>query len=364
MYKKMVRDSLSPYDIYIADKFDDITKRLEHIKKEENSDMFLIYDKSLKEDYKDIIEKIKNNFVKNSFSVKCKEVNKNIHSINEIYEFLIENAAKNDAILISLGGGILGDLVGFVAGTYMRGIRYINIPTTIISQVDSSVGGKVGYNFSDFKNYIGMFYNPLEVIICIDFIYTLDKKEVLSGFGEIVKYCIIDDKDLLEYFQINIEHIKKLNKNTMLELVEKCVSIKRKVVSKDFRDKGLRNLLNFGHTVGHAIEVDSQYNISHGEAVALGILVALKISEYKLSLDKKTYSYIEEIYDLIGMNKYYKINNMDKLIHTIKGDKKNDSSIRFVLINFLGSYEIGVKVEEEDLIRAIKESIEGDKIYG
>lgn len=362
MYKKIEKDVNIPYPIYLVSEIDEVIKRIENIKVNHKSDLFIVYDKSLRTYYNKDINNLRD-FCKSSLYIDCKECNKNRETADKIYQFLVDNNAKRNSILICLGGGILGDIVGFVSGTYMRGIRYINIPTTIISQVDSSIGGKVGYNFNNLKNYIGMFYNPLEVIVCTEFLKTLKRKEILSGFGEIIKYCIIDRDDLLIDFEKNIETIVNIKKDEILLLVEKCILIKRNIVSKDFNDTGLRNILNFGHTVGHAIEIDSNYKVSHGQSVSLGILVALKLSENIMSLDKSLYNKIKDIYSFIGIEKYYKINNKDNFINIIKGDKKNDSNIRFVLISALGKPIIAVKVKEEQLIKAIKESIEGEEIY-
>ncbi len=362
MYKKIEKDVNIPYPIYLVSEIDEVIKRIENIKVNHKSDLFIVYDKSLREYYNKDINNLRG-FCKSSLYIECKECNKNRETADEIYQFLVDNNAKRNSILICLGGGILGDIVGFVSGTYMRGIRYINIPTTIISQVDSSIGGKVGYNFNNLKNYIGMFYNPLEVIVCTEFLKTLKRKEILSGFGEIIKYCIIDRDDLLIDFEKNIETIVNIKKDEILLLVQKCILIKRNIVSKDFNDTGLRNILNFGHTVGHAIEIDSNYKVSHGQSVSLGILVALKLSESIMSLDKSLYNKIKDIYSFIGIEKYYKINNKNNFINIIKGDKKNDSNIRFVLISALGKPIIAVKVKEEQLVKAIKESIEGEEIY-
>ncbi|MBU3203280.1 3-dehydroquinate synthase [Clostridium algidicarnis] len=362
MYKKIEQDINVPYPIYLVNTIYETVKRIENIKVKHRADLFLIYDKNLSVYYDKYINNIRS-FCKSSLYIECKECNKNRETVDEIYKFLVDNNAKRNGIVICIGGGILGDLVGFVSGTYMRGIRYINIPTTMISQVDSSIGGKVGYNFNNLKNYIGMFYNPLEVIVCPEFLKTLKRKEILSGFGEIIKYCIIDRDDLLIYFEKNIESIVNLEKDEIILLVQKCILIKRDIVSKDFKDTGLRNVLNFGHTVGHAIEIDSNYKVSHGQSVSLGILVALKLSETLMSLDKTLYNKIKDIYTYIGIDKYYKINNKDNFIKSIRGDKKNDSNIRFVLISTLGKPVIAVKVKEEQLLKVIKESIEGEKIY-
>ncbi|WP_115641194.1 3-dehydroquinate synthase [Clostridium putrefaciens] len=362
MYKKIEKDINIPYPIYLVSDMDDVIKMIGDINVKHKCDLFIIYDKNLSEYYDKYINDIRK-LCKSSLYIECKECNKNRETVDEIYKFLIDNNAKRNSIVICIGGGILGDLVGFASGTYMRGIRYINIPTTMISQVDSSIGGKVGYNFNNMKNYIGMFYNPLEVIVCTEFLKTLKRKEVLSGFGEIIKYCIIDKEKLLIYFEKNIESIITLKKEQILLLVEKCILIKRGIVSKDFKDTGLRNILNFGHTVGHAIEIDSNYEVSHGQSVSLGILVALKLSENLMFLDKNLYNKIKDIYKYIGINKYYKINNKDNFIKIIRGDKKNDSNIRFVLISTLGKPIIAVKVREEQLVKAMEESIEDEEIY-
>lgn len=360
MKELLISDDKSNYSIYFMKSIQDIIKSLEGVKIKEELDMFLVCDKNISLIYKDFISYISQELCKGTLILECSEETKSIGSINKIYEFLISNKAHRNSVLLSIGGGIIGDMVGFAASTYMRGISYINIPTTLISQTDSSIGGKVGYNFSSLKNVVGAFYNPKSVYICTEFLKTLPKRQFISGLGEVIKYALLDKDNLLEYLETKYVDIINLKQEDLKFIVEKSISIKKAIVMQDFKDLGIRNCLNLGHTIGHAIEVDSDYQIYHGEAVSLGILVALKLSEKKLSLNSNIYERIMDLYNKLEVISKYSIRNHWEFYKSIAQDKKNDKSIRFVLLTDIGQYKTRVKVEEQDIKTALKNSIEGD----
>ena len=325
-----------------------------------NQKCFYIIDAEVYNLHSETIKELLTYELSHKLILQLNEESKNFHSVTRIYDFLFNNNANREDLLVVIGGGILGDIGGFVASSYMRGIKYVNIPTTLISQTDSSIGGKVGYNYSNVKNAIGSFYDPEAILIYTDFLNTLPKKELISGFGEIIKYALIDSEDLLVYVEHHIDELTSLQPGVISYIINKCVEIKKNIVEKDFKDMGLRNTLNFGHTVGHAIEIDSQYELSHGEAVALGILVALKLSEKKLGLDEKVFLRIENLYRKLDLKLNYCIKDYRNFLKTIKSDKKNDDNMRFVLLGTFGDMTIRVVVTEDELLWAIKESIEGD----
>lgn len=327
---------------------------------QKNQKCFYIIDKEVYNLHSEVIKKLLTYELSHKLILELNEDSKNFNSVNKIYDFLFNNNASREDLLVVIGGGVLGDIAGFAASSYMRGIKYVNIPTTLISQTDSSIGGKVGYNYGNIKNAIGSFYEAEKVLICTDFLNTLPKKELINGFGEIIKYALIDSETLLIYIEQHIDELTSLQPGVISYIINKCVEIKKNIVEKDFKDKGLRNILNFGHTVGHAIEIDSKYELPHGEAVALGILVALKLSEKKLSLDTKVFTRIESLYKKLNLKLHYYIKDYNNFLKTIKNDKKNDDNMRFVLLNAFGDMAIKIVVTEDELLLAIKESIEGD----
>jgi len=209
---------------------------------------------------------------------------KTLETLNTVYTALLEKRYNRDAILIALGGGVIGDLTGFAAATYQRGIRFIQIPTTLLSQVDSSVGGKTAVNHPLGKNMIGAFYQPASVIVDIDTLSSLPKRELSAGLAEVIKYGIILDHDFFVWLENHIDDVLALKSDALEYCIRRCCEIKAEVVVADEHEHGLRALLNLGHTYGHAIETAMGYGVwLHGEAVAIGMLMAATTSE-KLGL--------------------------------------------------------------------------------
>lgn len=337
---------------YLKDVLRDINKLL--CKEKHN---VLIMDRNVYNIYSELIHV----FVKEShceiFVIDIKEENKNYETITLIYDFLLEKNIHRDSTLVAIGGGVLGDIVGFVASTYMRGINYINVPTTLISQTDSSVGGKVGYNYGKIKNIIGSFYNPIAVFISLETLNSLDNRNYINGICEVIKYSLIYSKDFFIFLENNADNIVNRDKETLLYIIQKCLDIKIHIVNEDFKDENNRNILNFGHTAGHALEIVSNFNIMHGEAVALGMLVAIKLSEYKFSLSKDVYNRLLKMYFTLGIDYNYNINNIEEFVSIMKRDKKNDEEIRFVLLEDFGKCKIKTTVTQEELLKAINEGI-------
>lgn len=346
-----------PYRIYIDNNLDKLPSILEENKINSKMKCFLITDDKVYELYKDIIEKLKKSLGIELYYFKNGEESKNYNTIEEIYSFLIDNNCNRNSLLIALGGGVVGDLVGFVASTFMRGIKYVNIPTTLLSQVDSSVGGKVGYNLNGIKNVIGNFHNPEFVYIGTDFLKTLEKKQFVDGLGEVVKYSLIRDDGMLAYLKENYRGILERENDKLLYLVRGCLKTKKDIIEQDYEDLGIRNILNFGHTVGHGLEITSEEKLSHGGAVALGSLVAIRLSEDILKLSKKTYNEVEEVLEKLNLPIKHKVDNYKLFMYAINHDKKNDDSIKFVLLSKIGEPKIKIEVTKEQLYHAIKGSI-------
>jgi 3-dehydroquinate synthase/shikimate kinase/3-dehydroquinate synthase len=256
---------------------------------------------------------------------------------------LLANNFNRSDIIISVGGGITGDVTGFVASIFKRGINFINIPTTLLAQVDSAIGGKTGVNSSYGKNLIGSFYQPRLVISDTDFINTLPKKEMISGFAEILKHSIIKDKNFFSWLEKNTKSVLAKKAEELIYAIKKSCEIKIHFVNQDVNEKGMRMILNFGHTFAHAIEVKNNYSKSttHGEAVLSGMILATRLSVIKKICSPKTLSQIKNIYiknDLsFAYKKYSHPSSINKLIPYLKNDKKNnDDKINFILLKNIG----------------------------
>ncbi|SHF05557.1 3-dehydroquinate synthase [Clostridium fallax] len=346
------------YKIYITNKKEKIIDILKnYISLKNNS--YVIIDKNVYENHMKSLSNMAKEISSNKILVlSIDEKRKNYSTIEKIYKFLIDNNCKREGILISIGGGVLGDLVGMAASTYMRGIKYINIPTTVISQSDSSIGGKVGYNFDNIKNAIGAFYNPSMAVINVNFLNTLKDEQYINGLGEIIKYSFLDNKhNLLEYLVENREKIKNRDEDILSNILKICLLIKKDYVQKDFKDGGIRNSLNLGHTIGHGIEVIKNYEILHGEAVALGLLCALKLSSKKFGLSLEFYYKAKELMEYFNLKTSIDFKDFNILIEKIKKDKKNDNKIRFVLLKNIGEPIVKVSITEEEIVDVIKETI-------
>jgi len=294
----------------------------------------------------------------NMLTIPLGENAKTISQIENLYNELIKLRCDRSSILIALGGGVVGDIVGFLAATYMRGILYIQVPTTLLSMVDSSIGGKTGVNLPQGKNLIGSIYQPQTVAIDPNLLTTLPRREIISGFAEMLKYGLISSVDLFNTLSNN-DFINETSDNSKLEtVIEKSCKIKVEIVAKDVRENGLRRILNFGHTIGHALETYFGYNrLRHGEAVAYGMLCSSWISLKKELLSLKEWRLIEEAIARFPLPKLSEI-DPKQIIDTIKHDKKNTfGKLNFVLLDDIGNAVITDQVTDSDLIQSIKKCI-------
>ena len=267
------------------------------------------------------------------------ETQKNLSNFQKILEFMLKNQFDRESIVIALGGGVIGDLGGFVSSCYQRGIRIIQVPTTLLAQVDSSVGGKTAVNHPLGKNMIGTFHQPLEVICDVSLLHSLPDREYRSGLAEIIKYGIIADPDFFAWIEQNVTKIINREKAALQYAIKRSCENKRDIVSKDEKEKGKRALLNFGHTFGHAIENLSNYNTwLHGEAVAIGMCMATKASENLGWIDKHTTMRIKKLIKKVGLPEKMDFKcDVEKFIKIMLLDKKNvDGKINLILIKELG----------------------------
>lgn len=274
----------------------------------------------------------------NKFVLKDGEKEKNFKTYQKIINAALKLQLTRKGTIIAIGGGVAGDISGFAASTYMRGIKFIQVPTTLLAAVDSSVGGKTAVDTKFGKNLVGSFYQPNLVLVNPKFLKTLDERQYKSGLGEVVKYgfieksCMCDEEfNLINYLNENFEKIAERDEKTLLRLIEICIKLKKSVVEKDEKENDLRRILNFGHTFAHAIEVITNYGYTHGEAVVCGIQMAFDLAN-KHGFADKNYSFFAQ--DFIKKFNFRDIPNLnkDKMVKIMQADKKADkNNIKFVL---------------------------------
>ena len=275
---------------------------------------------------------------------EANEKNKNQNKVNEILEILLKKNFSRKDCLITIGGGITGDVGGFAASLFKRGLQFINLPTTLLSQVDSSVGGKTGVNTKQGKNLIGSFYQPKIVISDSEFLKSLPYREIVCGYAEILKHSLIKDKNFYNFLNKHVSKILKLKSPFIEKAIYKSCKIKKSVVEKDEKEKGIRKMLNFGHTFAHAYEATFGYSkkLNHGEAVILGIKSAIKFSlKQKLIKNIEYQSIILHINKLkipLNIQEYFSLINLNKILSFMIKDKKNNTDkINLILLKKIGS---------------------------
>ena len=284
------------------------------------------------------------------------EENKNLDTVRNIYKFLIEEGFDRKDMLIALGGGVVGDTTGFVAATYLRGIDFVQIPTTLLAQADSSIGGKTGVDFDGYKNMVGAFKMPRLVYMNLAALQTLDDRQYFSGFAEIMKHGLIKDAAFYEWLIEHMYEICERDLSTLQEMLQKSCTVKKLVVEKDPTEQGDRALLNFGHTIGHAIEKAKNFELAHGECVALGAVAAAYISWKREMLSMEEYYEIRDMF--VPFNLPISVDNIDpeEILRLTKSDKKMESGkIKFVLLKKLGKAVLDKTVTDEEVLAAINE---------
>lgn len=344
----MNKISLKDYDII----FDDSLQSLNSFLLSNNySSVFVLVDENTKQHCLQVLEDVITDF--KIIETKSGEVNKNLSTCENIWQQLIEDNADRKALFINLGGGVIGDMGGFAASCYKRGIDFINIPTTLLSQVDSSIGGKLGIDFKYGKNLIGLFKNPKAVFISAQFFKTLPQRQFINGFAEIYKHALIQDKNQWQkYKEIDI-----LNTD-MNEIVYPSLLIKKAVVEEDPFEKGLRKILNFGHTIGHAIEAYSLENekdsLLHGEAIAIGMICEAYLSVKKCGLSENELQEIKTV--LLKHFPKHDVSTFDteKLLQIMSIDKKNEGAIIMAaLLSEIGKCKYDIAISKEEIAQSL-----------
>jgi 3-dehydroquinate synthase len=344
------------YSICIRKDFNDLIPMLNEKVGKNYDSVCIVSDSKVASLYlKEVIDLFKSKgFNVSSFSFEAGEEFKNLDTVKLLYEHLIFKKCTRNTLLVALGGGVVGDLTGFTASTYLRGVDFIQVPTTLLSQVDSSVGGKTGVDFNGYKNMVGAFYMPKLVYMNISTLNSLDDYNFACGMGEVIKHGLIADKDFYNWLHTNAALLKSKDYDALEYCVYTNCNIKRHVVEIDPKEKGIRAYLNFGHTLGHAIEKLSNFSLGHGQCVSLGMVCAAHLS---MKLGMLTPQEVSNIIDLL--KKYdlpVTVSNMsaEDILAASKSDKKmTGKKIKFTILKEIGKADSYLDFTDDDLLDAI-----------
>ena len=303
-----------------------------------------------------LTDAIKGDFaVVSKFVMNAGEQHKTLDTVRDLYTYLIENKFERKDILIALGGGVVGDLTGFAAATYLRGIDFVQVPTTLLAQVDSSVGGKTGVDFDSFKNMVGAFLQPRLVYMNMAVLDTLDDEQFACGMGEILKTGLLADVDYFRWVVANKDAILSRNKDVLAIMIQKSCQIKANIVEEDPFEQGRRALLNLGHTLGHSIEKLKDFEMLHGQCVALGMVAAAHISHQRGYLTLSDLEAIEVANVMFDLPTRVSGVTVEDVLSTSKSDKKMEQGkIKFVLLKSIGEAFVDKSVTDDELRDAIK----------
>lgn len=286
------------------------------------------------------------------------EKSKNQRIVHALHTQLLAGDIRRDSLIVALGGGVVGDVAGYVAATISRGVAFIQVPTTLLSQVDSSVGGKVGINHPRGKNLIGAFHQPMAVFVDPDVLRTLPQREFCSGLAEVVKIAAALDRRLFQFLERNAHRVSKSNPKLLTEIISRCVALKAAVVEADEFESGLRRSLNLGHTIGHAIESSTNYSINHGEAVAIGLVTESTVAHRMGLLSSRELDKLISLLKKLGLpTGMPQLRNTTKFFSSLSADKKSvGGRAKYVLLSAIGSCVIGVDVSTTLVQNVVMES--------
>lgn len=349
------------YNIHIENSFSGFHSALDEISDLKSQKVCIVTDSNVAKIYLDDIKKIcENKFeIVESYIFDAGESSKNMDTVQKLYQKLINSHFERKDLLIALGGGVVGDLTGFTAATYLRGISFIQVPTTLLSQVDSSIGGKTGVDFLQYKNMVGAFYMPRMVYINTKVLHSLPQVQFQSGMGEVIKHGLIKDKAYFQWLKENRNAICSLEDKAMEHLIFESCNIKKMVVEEDPKEQGIRAHLNFGHTLGHAIEKMSDFSLYHGQCVSVGMNGAAFLSMKNHGLSQDEYEDIFSTLTSYGLPVTVKNYSKPELLSTTKSDKKMEAGhIKFVVLDSLGNAVIDNTYTDEDLLQAIDVIVE------
>ena len=343
------------YYIYLREDFLDLKEELIRLGCEgrricivADSNVGKLYQDALQSAIKGVASKV------TVFAFQAGEEQKNLSTVEMLYEHLIQESFDRNDLLIALGGGVVGDLTGFTAATYLRGIRFIQVPTSLLAMVDSSIGGKTGVDFKSYKNMVGAFYMPKCVYMNLSCLNTLDERQFHAGFGEIIKHGLIKDKSYYQWLKENRVSILKKDMKSLKNTVYRSCIIKRDVVERDPKEKGERALLNFGHTLGHAVEKQMLFQMLHGECVAIGMAASAYLSMERGDISDAEYQDILTTLQAYALPVTVKALNQEEILSAASHDKKMDGKkIKFILLKQIGEAVIDTTVSQEEMKHAL-----------
>lgn len=309
---------------------------------------------------KDVIESLKGaDFETGLFTIPAGDASKNLKNLRAGYDYLAKLRLERSAFIVALGGGVVGDVAGFLAASYLRGIDFIQVPTTLLSQVDSSVGGKVGVNLKAGKNLVGAFHQPRLVLCDLDVLKSLPPREFRSGLSEVIKYGIIADLKLFSQIEQERKNILNRDAELLSMIITRSCQIKASLVESDEREEGLRAALNYGHTIGHALEAMTRYGkYLHGEAIAIGQVAAAHLSSRYLGLSKRSVGRIRKLISAFDLPIGVRLTKLQRkrLFDAMRLDKKvSGGELRFVLAKRIGKPQINQPVKEEVIVKVLDE---------
>lgn len=351
------------YDIVFSHTFEEFPQELQDLGVENrkvciytDSNVEKLYAKQIQELLEPVCRKVI------LFSFPAGEEHKTLDTIKEAYKTLIEAGFDRNDLILALGGGVVGDMAGYTAATYLRGIDFVQVPTTLLAQCDSSIGGKTGVDFDGYKNMVGAFHMPRLVYMNLATLKTLDDRQFYNGFAEVMKHGLIKDAIFYEWLIDKMYEICERDLDTLEEMIMRSCTVKKLVVEKDPTEQGERALLNFGHTIGHAIEKYKNFTLSHGECVALGCVAAAFISWKHELLTMEEYYEVRDMF--VPFNLPISVEDIDpqEVLRLTKSDKKmKDGTLQFILLKRVGKAMRDTSVTDEDILEALDELIFKDE---
>lgn len=340
------------YEIVISDDFSNLREELGKLDIEKKK-ICIVSDTNVATLYLETVKRELNDLNVFVHIFDAGERNKHLGTVSDIYDTLVYNRFDRKDILLALGGGVVGDICGFAAATYLRGIDFVQIPTTLLSQVDSSIGGKTGVDFKHYKNMVGAFYMPKLVYVNINTLNTLPATEFTSGMGEVIKHGLIFDREYYYRLFENSEKILEGDPKELAYMVLVSQKIKKQVVENDPYEKGQRAILNFGHTLGHAIEREKNFILSHGQCVGLGMLAAFDICIRKNKLTEEDRKFLKELLHVYSFDTDTEM-DVEKVLEATLNDKKMEAGkIKFILLDGIGKAFIDREVSKIDMLEAL-----------
>jgi 3-dehydroquinate synthase len=367
MRKLMIHDKGEPiYPIILSDSFNQLEKALDSLKINDKK-ICIVTDSHVSGLYLNEVRAIfeKHSAFVTDFVFPAGEENKNLSTVQKLYEHLILSKFERRDILVALGGGVVGDLTGFTAATYLRGIEFIQIPTSLLAQVDSSIGGKTGVDFSAYKNMVGAFHQPKLVYSNVRTLHSLTEPQYISGLGEIIKHGLIKDIAYYNWLKDNRSLILNKDTETLLNMIEQSCAIKQAVVENDPEEAGERALLNFGHTLGHAVEKLMNFSMLHGECVAVGMVAASWISWQSHMLSEAEYRDIVQTIQDFGLPVSVSGILPEEIVNVSKSDKKmSKGKVKFIKLKYPGAAVIDHSVDDAMLLMAARQIVENNVKVG